>query len=159
MYVLVFFFLVFVWDLIFGEFFVKFYFVVWFGRIVGFIDFCYKRCFLVFDFIVGFFIVLVVIIFVFLFLIVLFYVFFFLNYFLVVYFFKSFFVIKSFYEYVLRMIMDDIEEKRRVVLMIVSRNIKVFDEVYLNFVVIESFVENLNDFVVVFFFYFFFFGF
>ncbi|BAD85052.1 cobinamide synthase [Thermococcus kodakarensis KOD1] len=158
MHALVPFLLALAWDLTLGEPPAKLHPVVWFGRIAGFIDSRYKRRSPVLDFTAGLLTALVVITFAFLLSIVPFYAPFPLNYFLAAYLLKSSFAIKSLHEHVSRTITDDIEEKRRAVSMIVSRNTKVLDEAHLNSAAIESLAENLNDSVVAPLFYFLLFG-
>ncbi|MDI3475466.1 MAG: adenosylcobinamide-phosphate synthase [Thermococcaceae archaeon] len=146
------------WDLTLGEPPAKLHPVVWFGRIAGFVDSRYKRRSPVLDFLSGSLTALIVIAFAFLLSIVPFYAPFPLNYFFAVYLLKSSFAIRSLHEHVSRTITDDIEEKRRAVSMIVSRNTKALDEAHLNSAAIESLAENLNDSVIAPLFYFLLFG-
>lgn len=146
------------WDLALSEPPAIVHPVVWFGRIAGFVDSRYKRHSPVLDFLSGSLTALIVIAFAFLLSIVPFYAPFPLNYFFAVYLLKSSFAIKSLHEHVSRTITDDIEEKRRTVSMIVSRNTKALDEAHLNSAAIESLAENLNDSVVAPLFYFLLFG-
>lgn len=146
------------WDLTLGEPPAKLHPVVWFGRIAGFVDSRYKRHSPVLDFLSGSLTALIVIAFAFLLSIVPFYAPFPVNYFLAVYLIKSSFAIRSLHEHVSGTITDDIEEKRRTVSMIVSRDTKALGEAHLNSAAIESLAENLNDSVVAPLFYFLLFG-
>ncbi|MBP1912606.1 adenosylcobinamide-phosphate synthase CbiB [Thermococcus stetteri] len=146
------------WDLALGEPPGKLHPVVWFGRVAGFLDSRYRRRFPVTDFIAGSFTALIVISFALMLSFSAFHAPFPLNYLLAVYFLKSSFAIRSLYEHVSRTVTEDIEEKRRAVSMIVSRDTKILDEAHLNSAAIESLAENLNDSVVAPLFYFLLFG-
>jgi len=146
------------WDLIFGEPPVKLHPVVWFGRIAGFLDGRWKRKGSLLDFLVGILTALAVIAFALGLSLLPFYLPFPLNYALAIYLLKSSFAMRSLHEHVARTIMNDIEEKRKTVSMIVSRNTKGLDEAHLNSAAIESLAENLNDSVIAPLFYFLLFG-
>ncbi|NJF25651.1 adenosylcobinamide-phosphate synthase CbiB [Thermococcus sp. Bubb.Bath] len=146
------------WDLVLGEPPSELHPVVWFGKIVDFLDSHYRRCSPVLDFMVGLFTALIVITFAFLLSILPFCPPFPLNYILAAYFLKSSFAVRSLHEHVSRTITNDIGEKRKAVSMIVSRDTKALDEAHLNSASIESLAENLNDSVVAPLFYFLLFG-
>ncbi len=136
------------WDLLLGEPPAMFHPVVWFGKLAGFVDSRYKRRSPVPDFIAGTLTAIAVLTFALLLSIVSFYLPFPLNYVAAVYLLKSSFAMRSLHEHVSRTISDDLEEKRKAVSMIVSRDVRELDEPHLNSAAIESLAENLNDSVV-----------
>ncbi|ASJ06889.1 adenosylcobinamide-phosphate synthase CbiB [Thermococcus pacificus] len=146
------------WDLLLGEPPVLAHPVVWFGKLAGLIDFRYKRRSPALDFLAGTVTGLLVVAFAFLLSILPFFVPYPLNYLLAVYFLKSSFAVRSLHEHVARTITGDVEEKRKAVSMIVSRDVSKLDEPHLNSAAIESLAENLNDSVVAPLFYFILFG-
>ena len=146
------------WDVLFGEPPAKLHPVVWFGKIAGFIDSCYKRRSPVGDFLAGTAAALVVLTFAFLLSILPFFAPFPLDYALAVYLLKSSFAIRSLHEHIARTVTDDIEGKRKAVSMVVSRDTSRLDESHLNSASIESLAENLNDSVIAPLFYFLLFG-
>ncbi len=146
------------WDLLLGEPPAKFHPVVWFGKLAGFGDSHYKRRSPISDLLTGMLIAFIVIVFA---LFLSFFPFFTpypLNYLIAVYLLKSSFAIRSLHEHIARTITDNVEEKKRAVSMIVSRNTQELDVVHLNSAAIESLAENLNDSVVAPLFYFLLFG-
>ncbi|MDV3104502.1 adenosylcobinamide-phosphate synthase CbiB [Thermococcus waiotapuensis] len=149
--------LAFLWDLLLGEPPAKLHPVVWFGKLAGLVDSRYKRRFPALDFLVGMVTALMVIAFALLlsFLPLAPYP---LNYVLMVYLLKSSFAARSLHEHVARTVTKDVEEKRKAVSMIVSRDVSKLDEPHLNSAAIESLAENLNDSVVAPLFYFLLFG-
>ncbi|WP_054841395.1 adenosylcobinamide-phosphate synthase CbiB [Thermococcus peptonophilus] len=155
---LVLFLLAFTWDLALGEPPAVVHPVVWFGKMAGFLDSRYERRSPVIDFTAGLITALTVIFLAFLLSILPFYTHFPLNYLLAVYLLKSSFAIRSLHEHVSRTVTNDLEEKRRAVSMIVSRDTKILDEAHLNSAAIESLAENLNDSVIAPLFYFLLFG-
>jgi len=146
------------WDLALGEPPAKLHPVVWFGGIAGLIDSRYKRRSPVRDFLVGTATALIVLVFALSLSILPSLSPYPLNYALAVYLLKSSFAIRSLHEHIARTITDDIEEKRKAVSMIVSRDVSKLDEAHLNSAAIESLAENLNDSVVAPLFYFLLFG-
>ena len=151
-------FLAVLWDLALGEPPAKLHPVVWFGGIAGLIDSRYKRRSPVRDFLVGTATALVVLVFALLLSILPSLAPYPLNYALAVYLLKSSFAIRSLHEHIARTVTDDIDEKRKSVSMIVSRDVSKLDEAHLNSAAIESLAENLNDSVVAPLFYFLLFG-
>jgi adenosylcobinamide-phosphate synthase len=137
-----------VWDLTLGEPPARLHPVVWFGKVAGFFDSRYERRSPSLDFTAGLLPALIIINFALLLSILSFYAPFPINYILAGYLLKSSFAVRSLHEHVSRTITGDIEEKRRAVSMIVSRDTKVLDEAHLNSAAIESLAENLNDSVV-----------
>lgn len=146
------------WDFLLGEPPAKLHPVVWFGSIAGFLDRRCKRRGPVLDFLAGAFTTLIVVAFALVLSTVPFYLPFPLNYALAVYLLKSSFAVRSLYKHVARTVTEDIEEKRKAVSMIVSRDTSTLDGAHLNSAAIESLAENLNDSVVAPLFYFLLFG-
>ncbi|AIU70498.1 cobalamin biosynthesis protein CobD [Thermococcus eurythermalis] len=146
------------WDFLLGEPPAKLHPVVWFGSIAGFLDRRWKRRGPVLDFLAGAFTTLIVVAFALVLSTVPFYLPFPLNYALAVYLLKSSFAVRSLYKHVARTVTEDIEEKRKAVSMIVSRDTSTLDGAHLNSAAIESLAENLNDSVVAPLFYFLLFG-
>ncbi|WP_297465407.1 adenosylcobinamide-phosphate synthase CbiB [Thermococcus sp.] len=146
------------WDLALGEPPAKLHPVVWFGGIAGLIDSRYKRRSPVRDFLVGTATALIVLVFALLLSILPSLAPYPLNYALAVYLLKSSFAIRSLHEHIARTVTDDIDEKRKSVSMIVSRDVSKLDEAHLNSAAIESLAENLNDSVIAPLFYFLLFG-
>ena len=146
------------WDLLLGEPPVELHPVVWFGRIASFLDERWKRRGPLPDFLAGALTALLVIAFALALPLLPLYLPFPLNYALAVYLLKSSFGIRSLHEHVARTITEDINEKRKAVSMIVSRDVKNLDESHLNSASIESLAENLNDSVIAPLFYFLLFG-
>ncbi|NJE48580.1 adenosylcobinamide-phosphate synthase CbiB [Thermococcus sp. 9N3] len=146
------------WDLLLGEPPVKLHPVVWFGRIAGFLDRKWKRRGPLSDFLAGALTALLVIAFALVLSLLPCYLPSPLNYVLAVYLLKSSFAVRSLHEHIERTVTEDIEEKRKAVSMIVSRNVETLDEAHLNSASIESLAENLNDSVIAPLFYFLLFG-
>ncbi len=146
------------WDLLLGEPPVLVHPVVWFGKLAGLIDSRYKRHSPALDFLAGIATAVLVIVFAFLLSISPFFAPYPLNYALALYFLKSSFAVRSLHEHVARTMTEDVEEKRKAVSMIVSRDVRELDEAHLNSAAIESLAENLNDSVIAPLFYFLFFG-
>ena len=136
------------WDLILGEPPALVHPTVWFGKLIGFFDRHYKRRSPALDFIGGAFASLFVIAFAFAlsklpeFLPKWF------SFVLGVYLLKSSFAIKSLAEHVGNTIREDIEEQRKYVGWIVSRDVKRLDRAHLNSAAIESLAENITDSIV-----------
>ncbi|WP_297556319.1 adenosylcobinamide-phosphate synthase CbiB [Thermococcus sp.] len=151
-------FLAVLWDLAFGEPPAKLHPVVWFGRIAGLIDSRYKRRSPVRDFLVGTATAIIVLAFALSLSILPSFAQYPINYALAVYLLKSSFAIRSLHEHIARTVTDDIEEKRKAVSMIVSRDVRDLDVYHLNSAAIESLAENLNDSVIAPLFYFLLFG-
>ncbi|NJE61270.1 adenosylcobinamide-phosphate synthase CbiB [Thermococcus sp. 21S7] len=158
MEVLTVFFLALLWDILLGEPPVKLHPVVWFGRIAGFLDGRWKRRGPLPDFLAGTLTALAVIGFALTLSLLPSYLPFPLDYVLAVYLLKSSFAIRSLHEHVAKTLTGDIEEKRKAVSMIVSRDVRSLDGTHLNSAAIESLAENLNDSVVAPLFYFLLFG-
>ena len=135
-------------DIILGEPPAKLHPVVWFGRVAGFLDGRWKRKDPLPDFLAGTLTALLVIAFALALSLLPRYLPFPLNYALAVYLLKSSFAMRSLHEHIARTITEDIEEKRKAVSMIVSRDVKNLDEAHLNSASIESLAENLNDSVI-----------
>ncbi|MCD6558775.1 MAG: cobalamin biosynthesis protein [Palaeococcus sp.] len=146
------------WDLILGEPPALVHPTVWFGKLIGFFDRHYKRRSPALDFIGGAFASLFVIAFAFAlsklpeFLPKWF------SFVLGVYLLKSSFAIKSLAEHVGNTIREDIEEQRKYVSWIVSRDVKRLDRAHLNSAAIESLAENITDSIVAPLFYYLLFG-
>ena len=146
------------WDLILGEPPALVHPTVWFGKLIGFFDRHYKRRSPALDFIGGAFASLFVIAFAFAlsklpeFLPKWF------SFVLGVYLLKSSFAIKSLAEHVGNTIREDIEEQRKYVGWIVSRDVKRLDRAHLNSAAIESLAENITDSIVAPLFYYLLFG-
>ena len=136
------------WDLILGEPPALVHPTVWFGKLIGFFDRRCKRRSSALDFIGGAFASLFVIAFAFAlsklpeFLPKWF------SFVLGVYLLKSSFAIKSLAEHVGNTIREDIEEQRKYVGWIVSRDVKRLDRAHLNSAAIESLAENITDSIV-----------
>ncbi|NJE75989.1 adenosylcobinamide-phosphate synthase CbiB [Thermococcus sp. ES12] len=158
MEVLTVFLLALLWDLLIGEPPALVHPVVWFGKLAGFFDERWGRKGPLPDFLAGTLTALVVLLFAIALSLLPFYLPFPLNYALAVYLLKGSFAIRSLHEHVSRAVTDDIEEKRKAVSMIVSRNTETLDEAHLNSGAIESLAENLNDSVIAPLFYFLLFG-
>ncbi|WP_297438696.1 adenosylcobinamide-phosphate synthase CbiB [Thermococcus sp.] len=156
--VLTVFFLALLWDLLLGEPPAKLHPVVWFGKMAGFLDKRWKRKSPLRDFLAGTLVALIVVIFALALSLLPSYLPFPLNYALAVYLLKSSFAIRSLYEHVARTVTRKVEEKRKAVSMIVSRDTRALDEAHLNSASIESLAENLNDSVIAPLFYFLLFG-
>ncbi|WP_457742858.1 adenosylcobinamide-phosphate synthase CbiB [Thermococcus sp.] len=146
------------WDLLFGEPPIKLHPVVWFGKIAGFFDEKWEREGSLLDFLTGALTAVTVISFALILSLLPLYLPFPLNYALAVYLLKSSFAIRSLHEHIARTVTGDVEEKRKAVSMIVSRDVKALDEAHLNSASIESLAENLNDSVIAPLFYFLLFG-
>jgi len=146
------------WDILLGEPPAGLHLVVWFGRLAGLIDSRYRRRSPHLDFLAGAVTALLVAAFAFLLSISALFAPYPLNYALALYLLKSSFAVRSLHEHVARTVTDDIEEKRRAVSMIVSRETGGLDKSYLNSASIESLAENLNDSVIAPLFYFLLFG-
>lgn len=146
------------WDLTLGEPPVLLHPTVWFGRLIGFFDGHYRRRSPALDFIGGAFASLFVIGFAFALsrlpeLLPLWF-----GFALSVYLLKSSFAIRSLAEHVGNTIREDIEEQRKYVSWIVSRDVKSLDRAHLNSAAIESLAENITDSVVAPLFYYLIFG-
>ena len=148
MEVLAVFILALLWDLLLGEPPAMLHPVVWFGKLAGFVDSRYERRYPARDFFAGALTAIAVLAFALLLSLVPFYLPFPLNYVAAVYLLKSSFAMRSLHEHVARTISDDLEEKRKAVSMVVSRETRGLDEPHLNSAAIESLAENLNDSVV-----------
>jgi len=146
------------WDVLLGEPPALVHPVVWFGKLAGFIDSHYRRRSPSLDFTAGIITALVVLTFALLLSLVPVYSPFPLDYLLAVYLLKSSFAIRSLHEHVSRTVTEDVEEKRKAVSMIVSRDTGNLGEAHLNSAAIESLAENLNDSVIAPLFYFLLFG-
>ncbi|CAB48970.1 adenosylcobinamide-phosphate synthase CbiB [Pyrococcus abyssi] len=146
-----------IWDLLLGEPPAKIHPVVWFGKIAGFLDNRWRRRGKI-GFLAGAFVTFIIVALAFFLSLIPSYLTFPLDYLLAIYLLKSSFAIRSLYEHVARTVTEDIEEKRKTVSMIVSRDVKVLDLAHLNSAAIESLAENLNDSVVAPLFYFMLFG-
>ncbi|WP_048148040.1 adenosylcobinamide-phosphate synthase CbiB [Palaeococcus ferrophilus] len=136
------------WDFILGEPPSRLHPVVWFGRVAGYMDALYKRRSPIIDFIAGLFTAGVVVAFALTLSFLPLYAPSPLNYLLAIYLLKSSFAIRSLHEHVSKTAVDNIEERRKAVSMIVSRDVSNLDEAYLNSAAIESLAENLNDSVI-----------
>ncbi|NJE03029.1 adenosylcobinamide-phosphate synthase CbiB [Thermococcus sp. MV11] len=158
MEVLTVFLLALLWDLLIGEPPALVHPVVWFGKLAEFFDERWGRKGPLPDFLAGTLTALVVLLFAIALSLLPFYLPFPLNYTLAVYLLKSSFAIRSLHEHVSRAVTADIEEKRKAVSMIVSRNTETLDGAHLNSAAIESLAENLNDSVIAPLFYFLLFG-
>ncbi len=155
---LVIFLLALVLDLVIGEPPALVHPVVWFGKLIEFFDEHYKRRSPVLDFAVGSSGTIIVIGFAF-FLSKLLY--FLPKWFAIavsVYLLKSSFAIKSLARHVKDTIREDIEEQRKYVGLIVSRDVKSLDRPHLNSATIESLAENTVDSIVAPLFYYLIFG-
>ncbi|ASJ10684.1 cobalamin biosynthesis protein [Thermococcus sp. P6] len=146
------------WDLLLGEPPSPLHPVVWFGKLAGFFDSRYGRRGPLIDFLAGTLVAISVVTFAFFLSFLPAYVPSPLNYLLAVYLLKSSFALRSLHEHVSRTVTENLEEKRRAVSMIVSRDTSNLDWVHLNSAAIESLAENLNDSVVAPLFYFLLFG-
>ncbi|WP_297487130.1 adenosylcobinamide-phosphate synthase CbiB [Thermococcus sp.] len=146
------------WDLSLGEPPAKLHPVVWFGNLAGLVDSRYRRRSPELDFLSGTVTALPVVALAFLLSISPFIAPYPLNYALAVYFLKSSFAVRSLYEHVAKTMTEDLEEKRKAVSMVVSRETESLDEAHLNSAAIESLAENLNDSVIAPLFYFLLFG-
>lgn len=146
------------WDVLLGEPPLRLHPVVWFGRIAGYMDALYKRRSPIIDFLAGFFTAGVVVAFALTLSFLPRYAPFPLNYLLAIYLLKSSFAIRSLHEHVSKTEVDNIEERRKAVSMIVSRDVSNLDGAHLNSAAIESLAENLNDSVIAPLFYFLLFG-
>ncbi|MCD6139610.1 MAG: cobalamin biosynthesis protein [Thermococcus sp.] len=145
-------------DLMIGEPPALIHPVVWFGKLIEFFDEHYKRRSPVLDFAVGSSGTIIVIGFAF-FLSKLLY--FLPKWFAIavsVYLLKSSFAIKSLVRHVKDTIREDIEEQRKYVGLIVSRDVSKLDRAHLNSAAIESLAENITDSVVAPLFYYLIFG-
>ncbi len=136
------------WDLLLGEPPSLVHPVVWYGKIVGFLDKRWRRGGPLPDFFAGTLLTLVVVAFALALSLLPFRLPPPLSYALALYFLKSSFAVRSLHEHVARTVTDDLGEKRKAVSMIVSRNTRELDETHLNSAAIESLAENLNDSVV-----------
>ncbi|AEC51914.1 cobalamin biosynthesis protein [Pyrococcus sp. NA2] len=135
-------------DLLLGEPPAIFHPVVWMGKLIGLLDGVYSRRSPLLDFLAGTLSAFAVISFALLLSLLPSLLPPPLNYLLASYLLKSSFAIRSLHEHVARTITENIEEKRRAVSMIVSRDVKGLDRFHLNSAAIESLAENLNDSVV-----------
>ncbi|NJE42115.1 adenosylcobinamide-phosphate synthase CbiB [Thermococcus sp. GR6] len=146
------------WDFLLGEPPALVHPTVWFGRLIGLFDGIYRRRSSILDFLAGTFASLFVITFAFT-----------LSQFpglvprwlgfaLAVYLFKSSFAIKSLAQHVENTVRDDIEEQRKYVGWIVSRDVSKLDRAHLNSAAIESLAENITDSIVAPLFYYLLFG-
>ncbi|RLF85443.1 cobalamin biosynthesis protein [Thermococci archaeon] len=155
---LVIFLLALVLDLVIGEPPALVHPVVWFGKVIEFFDKHYKRRTPALDFTAGFLGAIIVIGFAF-----------FLSRLpcflpkwpgvaVSVYLLKSSFAIKSLARHVKNTIKEDIEEQRKYISWIVSRDVSNLDRAHLNSAAIESLAENITDSVVAPLFYYLIFG-
>ncbi|ASA77503.1 adenosylcobinamide-phosphate synthase CbiB [Thermococcus sp. 5-4] len=146
------------WDVLLGEPPALVHPVVWFGKMAGHLDERWARKGPLPDFLAGTLTALFVAAFALILSLLPSYLPFPLNYALAVYLLKSSFAVRSLYEHVARTITEDVEEKRKAVSMIVSRDTENLDKAHLNSASIESLAENLNDSVIAPLFYFLLFG-
>ncbi|ASJ04603.1 adenosylcobinamide-phosphate synthase CbiB [Thermococcus barossii] len=158
MEVLTVFLLALLWDLLIGEPPALVHPVVWFGKLAEFFDGIWGRRSPAMDFLAGTLTALAIVSLSLLLAFIPRHLPFPLNYALAVYLLKSSFAIRSLHEHVSRAVTGDIEEKRKAVSMIVSRDVTELDEAHLNSAAIESLAENLNDSVIAPLFYFLLFG-
>jgi len=147
-----------IWDLTLGEPPVLLHPTVWFGKLIGFFDRHYKRRSSALDFAAGAFASLFVIAFAFALSRLPEFLPKWIGFALSVYFLKSSFAIKSLAQHVKNTIKEDIEEQRKYVRLIVSRDVKRLDRAHLNSAAIESLAENITDSVVAPLFYYLLFG-
>ncbi|ALM74598.1 adenosylcobinamide-phosphate synthase CbiB [Thermococcus barophilus] len=147
-----------VWDLTLGEPPVLLHPTVWFGRLIGFFDKHYKRRSPALDFVAGTFASLFVIAVAFALSRLPGFLPKWLCFALSVYLLKSSFAIKSLAQHVRNTIREDIEEQRKYVSWIVSREVSKLDRAHLNSAAIESLAENITDSVVAPLFYYLIFG-
>ncbi len=135
-------------DLVVGEYPNRFHPVVWFGKIAEMMDKVYGRRSPSLDFLAGVFCTTLVSTFAFLLSLTPKILPFPLNFIVEVYLLKSSFAIKSLYLHVRRTIVEDLEEQRKAVKMIVSRDVSKLDRPHLISASIESLAENIVDSVV-----------
>lgn len=135
-------------DLTLGEPPVLLHPTVWFGKLIGFFDKHYKRRSPALDFIGGAFASLFVIAFAFALSRLSEFLPGWAGFALSVYLLKSSFAVKSLARHVKNTIRQDIEEQRKYVSWIVSRDVKRLDRAHLNSAAIESLAENITDSVV-----------
>ena len=145
-------------DLIFGEPPSKFHPVVWFGKIIAKIDKAYKRRKPLIDFTAGVFCTLVVLAFAFVLSITPSIIPFPFNFLVEVYLLKSSFAIKSLHQHVKATVCESVEDQRKAVSLIVSRDVSKLDRPHLNSASIESLAENIVDSVIAPIFYYLLFG-
>ncbi len=132
-------------DLVMGEYPDKFHPVVWFGKMAEVVDRSYRRRNPAIDFLVGVLCTTLVSTFALLLSLTPKILPFPLNFVAEVYLLKSSFAIKSLYLHVRRTIVEDLEEQRRAVSMIVSRDVSKLDRPHLISASIESLAENIVD--------------
>lgn len=137
-----------IWDLILGEPPAKLHPTVWFGRLIGFFDEAYKRRNAFLDFFAGVFVSLIIMVFAFLLSKVPNFLPFPLSSLLSIYLLKSSFAVKSLAQHIKNTIREDIQEQRKYVGLIVSRDVKGLDRAHLNSAAIESLAENIVDSVI-----------
>ena len=145
-------------DLSIGEFPNIIHPTVWFGKIIGFINRKYNRRYKKIDFIAGTFSSFVVILFAIILSLLPNFLPYYASIIFQIYFLKSSFSIRSLVSHVKDTMKDNMEEERKYVQKIVSRDTKKLDKVHLNSAAIESLAENTNDAIIAPIFYFLFFG-
>jgi len=145
-------------DLIFGEPPSRFHPVVWFGKIIAKIDKAYKRRKPLIDFTAGVFCTLVVLAFAFVLSITPTLLPFPFNFLVEVYLLKSSFAIKSLHQHVKATVCESVEDQRKAVSLIVSRDVSKLNRPHLNSASIESLAENIVDSVIAPIFYYLLFG-
>lgn len=137
-----------VWDLILGEPPAKLHPTVWFGGLTGFFDGAYERRGAFLDFFAGVLLSLTIAVFAFLLSKVPDFLPFPLNSLLSIYLLKSSFAVKSLAQHIKNTIRDDIQERRKYVRLVVSRDVSKLDSSHLNSAAIESLAENIVDSVI-----------
>ncbi|ADB57372.1 adenosylcobinamide-phosphate synthase CbiB [Archaeoglobus profundus] len=135
-------------DLLFGEPPNRVHPVVWFGKITAKIDRAYKRRNPLTDFLAGIVCTTVVLFFALVLSFIPRFLPFPFNLIAEVYLLKSSFAIKSLYQHVKATICEDVEEMRRAVSLIVSRDVSKLDRHHLISASIESLAENIVDSVI-----------
>ena len=145
-------------DLIIGEFPNIIHPTVWFGKIIAFFDKNYNRKNKKIDFIAGTFSSLIVILFTIILCLIPNFLPYYFSIIFQIYFLKSSFSIHSLVRHVKDTMKENIEEQRKYVQKIVSRDTKKLDKTHLNSAAIESLAENTNDAIIAPIFYFLIFG-
>ncbi|AFK22048.1 adenosylcobinamide-phosphate synthase CbiB [Pyrococcus sp. ST04] len=136
------------WDLFLGEPPALVHPTVWFGRLIEFLDKHYRRRNPKADFFAGVLSSLLVAAFALVLSNTPKILPNWLSFISAIYFLKSSFAIRSLAEHIKNTIKEDIEEQRRYVAMVVSRDVSKLDKPHLNSAAIESLAENINDSVV-----------
>ncbi|ACJ16167.1 cobinamide synthase [Thermococcus onnurineus NA1] len=146
------------WDFLLGEPPALVHPTVWFGRLIGLFDGIYRRRSSILDFLAGTSASLFVITFAFALSKLPELLPEWLGFALGVYLLKSSFAIKSLAQHVENTVRDNIEEQRKYVGWIVSRDVSKLDRAHLNSAAIESLAENITDSIVAPLFYYLLFG-